>query len=197
MSTAPHEDGNYTIDAQHGRGDWTQTFSGKQFWPMSPRVEDVCIEDIAHALSMLCRYGGHCLRFYSVAEHSVLLSRAVSPENALWALLHDAAEAYLVDVPRPIKRHLGGYAAAEVRVMQTVTQKFGLQNRAPGEVLQADNRILNDERAQNMAPTPRPWFIGDRPLGVTLQFWTPAAAELHFLQRFDELTGADIVAKLD
>lgn len=192
MSTAPHEDGNYTIDEQHGRGDWMQTFSGKQFWPMSPRAEDVCIEDIAHALSMLCRYGGHCLRFYSVAEHSVLLSRAVAPEHALRALLHDAAEAYLVDVPRPIKRHLGGYVAAEVRIMQVITQKFGLLDRAPGEVRQADSRILLDERRQNM--TEGPAWSRDveslEPLGVRLQFWEPWRAAGEFLRAFGELTAA-------
>jgi hypothetical protein len=75
------------------RGDWMQTFTGRRFWPLDPRGEDVLIEDIAHALSLLTRYGGHCTRFYSVAEHSVLLARAATPENALWLLLHDASEA--------------------------------------------------------------------------------------------------------
>jgi hypothetical protein len=66
------------------RGDWIQTATGRPFWPIDPRPEDIDIEDIAHALSMLCRFGGHCLRFYSVAEHSVLLSQYVAPEHKLW-----------------------------------------------------------------------------------------------------------------
>jgi uncharacterized protein len=85
-------------------GDWIQTYTGKQFWPLSPLPEDIVIEDIAHALSMQCRFGGHVRTFYSVAQHSVHVSLLVEPQYALWGLLHDAAEAYLVDLPRPIKK---------------------------------------------------------------------------------------------
>lgn len=87
---------------------WIQTFSGRQFFPLEPRVEDVCIEDIAHGLSNLCRYAGHCECFYSVAQHCLLVSRVVPREHALRGLLHDASEAYLIDVPRPIKHSIGG-----------------------------------------------------------------------------------------
>lgn len=88
------------------RGDWMMTYSGRAFWPLDPRADEIDPLDIAHALSMLCRYGGHVRRFYSVAEHCVLMSHAVAPEHALWALLHDATEAYMVDLPRPINRIL-------------------------------------------------------------------------------------------
>lgn len=70
--------------ADDRRGDWIQTFTGRRFWPLDPRPEDVCIEDIAHALSLKCRFGGHCTRFYSVAEHSVHVSNYVPAEFALW-----------------------------------------------------------------------------------------------------------------
>ncbi|MFN9113590.1 MAG: phosphohydrolase, partial [Bacteroidota bacterium] len=70
---------------------WIQTFSGIAFWPLDPKPEHVRIADIAHALSMKCRYNGHTRKFYSVAEHSVLVSRHVPEEDALWALLHDAS----------------------------------------------------------------------------------------------------------
>lgn len=83
--------------------DWIQTFSGKKFFPLEPEKNEYDIHDIAHALSLKCRFGGHCQRFYSVAEHCVRVADIVAPESKLWALLHDAAEAYLPDVCQPIK----------------------------------------------------------------------------------------------
>ncbi len=90
------------------KGDYIATYTGKQFYPLDPRPEDVCLEDIAHSLSNLCRFTGHTDtdRFYSVAQHSVICSTIVAPEAALLALLHDAAEAYLGDISRPLKRDL-------------------------------------------------------------------------------------------
>ena len=160
---------------------WMQTATGRQFWPLAPRPEDVCAADIAHALSNLCRYGGHCRRFYSVAEHSVLVARHVPREHRLWALLHDAAEAYLVDVPRPIKPHLRGYATAERRLMRVICKRFGLPLEMPREVKAADNAILLDEAAQNMEPPPALWSVNAEPLGVKLKFWTPRRARYEFL----------------
>lgn len=171
------------------KGDWMQTYTGRQFWPMDPHPEEVYIEDIAHSLAMQCRFAGHCLRFYSVAEHSVLMSRYVSPANALWALLHDAGEAYLVDVPRPLKPFLAGYKDAERAVMGAITQRFQLPPEMPIEVHEADNRIIADERA-NMAECVAEWSGGyDNPLGVALEYWDPGVAELMFLDMFGKLTG--------
>lgn len=163
------------------RGDWIQTAMGHQFWPIDPRASEIVPEDIAHALSMLCRFGGHCLRFYSVAEHSVLLARAVAPDHRLWALLHDATEAYLVDVPRPLKPFLVGYREAEDKIALAVCERFGLPVQMPAAVKAADTRILTDERQQNMAPAPKPWSTDTEPLGVTLQFWSPSQARDEFL----------------
>lgn len=86
--------------------DWIQTYTGKKFFPLHPHQNEYVIEDIAHALSMKCRFAGHCNAFYSVAEHSVKVSRIVAPESQLWGLLHDAAEAYLPDVCQPIKSQI-------------------------------------------------------------------------------------------
>lgn len=174
------------------KGDWMQTFTGRRFWPLDPRPEDVCIEDIAHALSLLTRYGGHCTRFYSVAEHCVLLAHAVPEEHRLWALLHDASEAYIADIVRPLKRHLDGYGAAEIRVMASVVQHFALNGVEPPEVKAADSRILMDERAQVMNPTGDTWSYGGarEPLGVTLRFWTPEQAESEFLALYRDLAGS-------
>src|ERR1035437_1784040 len=108
------------------RGDWMQVYSGARFYPLDPRPDEIDAADIAHALSLLCRYGGHVDRFYSVAEHCVLMSRAVAPENALAALLHDATEAYVVDVPRPLKRCLRDYAPIEAAVWRAIASRFSV-----------------------------------------------------------------------
>jgi len=175
----------------NSRGDWIQTAAGRQFWPMDPRPNEVFIDDIAHALSMLCRFGGHCLRFYSVAEHCVHLARAATPANRLWALLHDASEAYLVDVPRPIKPFLVGYEAAEAKIMRAVCVRFSLYLDLPDEVKRLDRAILSDERAQNMAPAPVAWSTGTDPIGVTLHFWSPERARAEFLDEFVRLCQPD------
>jgi hypothetical protein len=88
------------------RGIPMQLLSGKAFYVTDPKPEDIDILDIAHSLSMQCRYNGHTKGFYSVAEHSVLVANLVPPRLRLQALLHDASEAYVGDVIRPIKRLL-------------------------------------------------------------------------------------------
>jgi hypothetical protein len=124
------------------RGDWMQTYTGRRYYPLDPRAAEIEAADIAHALSLLCRYGGHVDRFYSVAEHCVLMSEAVAPENALAALLHDATEAYVCDVPRPLKRQLRNYADLEAAVWLAICDRYQLFPVLPDEVKAADNRIL-------------------------------------------------------
>jgi uncharacterized protein len=169
------------------RGDWIQTATGRQFWPMDPRPSEVFLDDIAHALSMLCRFGGHCRRFYSVAEHSVLMARAAPARIRRWALLHDGSEAYLVDVPRPLKPFLIGYDAAETKIMGAIAQRFNLHLGLPDEVKVLDRAILMDEQLQNMAPAPVPWSTDVAPLGVQLQYWNPERARAEFLGEFERL----------
>lgn len=170
-------------------GDWMQTNSGGRFYLLDPRVEDVCPEDIAHALSLLCRYGGHVDRFYSVAEHCVLLSRAVAPEHALAALLHDATEAYVVDVPRPLKRYLPTYREIEDMVWRVIAARFGIPEEMPEAVKEADSRILLTERATLMRHAER-WSQDDDyvPLPVEVAGWLPDVAEQTYLRRLAELT---------
>lgn len=179
---------NDNVRAQDGRhGDFMQTYTGGKFWPLDPRPDEVNIYDVAHSLSLQCRYAGHCERFYSVAEHSVLMARWVSPANRLWALLHDASEAYLVDVPRPLKRHLPSYKEAEAKVMAAICERFGLPHAMPAEVHEADNRIIADELV-NMRPMA--WHAKhDDPLGVRLEFWSPKEARGHFMLEFERLKG--------
>lgn len=171
------------------RGDWMQTYTGRAFYPMAPHVDDIDPADIAHALSLLCRYGGHVNRFYSVAEHCVLMSHAVTPEHALWALLHDATEAYMGDMIRPLKHAMPAYREAENRLMAVICDRFGLGHDCPAEVSAADNRILRDERDALMEAPPLSWgSIEDVPaLGVRIEGWLPGEAEHRYLTRLFEL----------
>lgn len=166
------------------RGDWMQTATGLAFWPMDPRPSEIRIEDIAHSLSHLCRYLGHTREFYSVAQHSVLVSRALPPEFRAWGLLHDAPEAYLVDVPRPVKPYLTGYREAEEAVERAVAEAFGLSMPIPDEVKRVDNAILADEAAQLMVTPPRDWHLAEPALGIQIDPWSPQTAKRRFLEAF-------------
>ena len=169
------------------RGDWMQTATGLAFWPMDPRPAEIKIEDIAHALSNLCRYAGHCREFYSVAQHSVLVARALPVELRPWGLLHDASEAYLVDVPRPVKPFLAGYKEAEEAVERAVAEAFGLVWPMPAEVKRVDNAILADEAAQIMVSPPRDWCLLEPALGIDIDPWAPQTAKRRFLEAFHEI----------
>jgi uncharacterized protein len=167
---------------------WMQTYVGKRFYPGDPGSTSIDPRDIAHALSLLCRYGGHVDRFYSVAEHCVLMSQAVPPSDALAALLHDATEAYVVDVPRPLKQFLGGYKKIEDGVWIAVANRFGLYYELPESVLDADDRILIDEKTELM-PRAERWTLEDEvsPLGISITGWSPAEAEDQYTGRLLDL----------
>ena len=176
------------IASRSRHGDWMQTASGIAFWPVDPRPEDVRIYDIAHSLSNMCRYGGHCTTFYSVAQHSVLVSRALPPELKMWGLLHDASEAYVVDVPRPLKPFLTGYREAEDSVMAAIADAFDLCPRTmPSEVKRIDNAILADEATQIMGPPPRAWTLPEPPLGIKITPVGPEEARQMFLAEYAAL----------
>lgn len=179
------------------RGDWIQVRgggragAGAKFYPLDPDPLVICVEDIAHALAHACRFTGHTSSFYSVAEHSVRLSREVPPADALWGLLHDASEAYLVDLPRPLK-HLPGFAAyreAEQLVMRAVCVRFGLPMEQPESVTLADRQMLRTEQRDLMPP---PCEGEDRrdaqPYPERIDPWSHVRARVEFLDRFEELT---------
>lgn len=179
---------NYDNSNGNRLGNWMQTYSGRQFWPLDPRPEEVFIEDIAHGLANACRYAGHCLKFYSVAEHSVLMSYIVPARLALVALLHDATEAYVVDVPRPLKPYLPGYQNIELKVWKAIAARFGVAEKMPDEIKVADNAMLLAEQAQIMAPPPAPWNIPGVAANTPIPCWSPDVAKQMFLNRFKELT---------
>lgn len=179
---------NYVNAVDGRRGNWMQTYRGSQFWPLDMRPEDIFIEDIAHSLSMICRFGGHCERFYSVAEHSVLVSQVVPPELALLGLMHDATEAYVGDVIRPLKPALTGYAAIEHNVWLAVCARFRLPGSMPDEIKAADNAVLLTEQIALMKDAPAPWCVGGEPADVNVIGLPPEDAEEWFLERFVELS---------
>lgn len=168
-----------------------QTYTGLIFHPLDPDPNTISITDIASALSKLCRFGGHCERFYSVAEHCVHVAR-MSPTNKLTALLHDASEAYLVDIPRPIKPQLTNYKAIEDNLMVAISKKFGTCHPLPKEIKDIDTAILSDERDQNMAHMDVPsqlWGNMLPALGVKLDFWAPRDAFREFMSAFRSYGG--------
>jgi len=141
------------------QGDWIQTWTGIKFYPLDPLESEICLGDIVTPLSRICRFIGHSLHFYSVAEHSVHVANHVSEENRLWALLHDASEAYMCDLPRPLKymEEARFYRDAEKKLQGIICAKFGLAPGMPDEVRIADNRMLATEARDLMPNKPDEW----------------------------------------
>lgn len=171
---------------------WIQTYTGKAFFPLEYDPGIIDIRDIAHALSLQCRFNGHCRAFYSVAQHSVHVSEVVAPEFALWGLLHDAAEAYLSDLPRPVKGQLPIFIEMEDKLLGTILGQYGLSMHADGmppEVRLADEQMLMTEARDLMERPPMDWQIPAKPLDdLHIHPLPPADAESLFLQRFAALT---------
>jgi hypothetical protein len=162
------------------------TFSGLRFCPLSPRLEDIRIEDIAHALANQCRFGGHCLEFYSVAQHSVLVSQLCRPEDALWGLLHDASEAYLRDLPRPLKGlvEFAAYRRIERELQRCIVARFGVAPAQPDSVTVADDLALSIEQNQLMLIDSQQV---EHTSEVVLAPMLPQKAKRLFLDRFNQL----------
>ncbi len=171
---------------------WIQTVSGKKFPLDDPDPSLIDIEDIAHALSLLVRFNGHGTRFYSVAEHSVHVSHEIAPDLALVGLLHDVAEAYLGDVPAPLRRALPDFQRFEDRMEKAVAARFGLNasDFRCAELKRADVQLLVDEKARMMVAEPAPWppNAPSTKAPDRIQCWTPEDAKAAFLNRFHELS---------
>ena len=162
------------------------TYTRRWFDPLNPRVEDVNLNDIAHALSLTNRYGGHVSRPYSVAQHSVLCSMVAPEHLKLEALLHDAAEAYLGDMPKPVKDMLPDFKAAEARLEAVIRQKFGLPGeRHPDGIVEIDRRMLVTE-AKHFGIEWWSWWDYE-PYDIALPSWTWMQSKLMFLDTYAAL----------
>jgi hypothetical protein len=177
----PQRDGGAVeyFDCACVSGDWCQTWSGGQAHPLALLPREVRLEDIANALANQCRFAGHCRRPYSVAQHSLWVAARVAAltddvDTILWGLMHDAGEAYLPDLPRPIKHAVrihtpyGGkltWSEAEDLVLAAVAEALGLVWPRPASmcaiVKQADNEALVYEARDVMAPPEVAWVSGE------------------------------------
>jgi len=169
-----------------------QLYSGTYFDYGAPERSDVTIEDIALALSHVCRFAGHVSRFYSVAQHCVNASRLVAPQFAFTALMHDTAEAVMNDIPTPLKITVPAFKDLEVRIEQAMSSRFGFQFPLPAAVKIADLQMLKLER-DVLKPSADEWEIlaGIQTEAIAhlvdMSFWDSWSARQMFLKRYEEL----------
>jgi hypothetical protein len=183
------------MDAPPAPGPYLQTVSGRRLNPFDPEPDQLDIADIARALANLCRFGGHTRVFYSVAQHSVIVSELVEQrggdvEDVFAALMHDASEAYLGDMPHPIKHRspLGAsFKAAEEHLEQAIRDRFAIKPDVP-EIKRADRALLATERRAFSGESWHwPELDGVEPLDLELEAWPPDEAARAFAARFAEL----------
>lgn len=184
------------LDIAHNEP-WMQVHSGKPFHFLSPGIADIDIHDIAHALSMQCRFGGHVRWFYSVAEHSINVSHEVPEEYALAALLHDAAEAYIGDMVSPLKNIMSDFQVVEDRIDAAIKRRFNIplyDHDQEQAVKRADlalcihegRTLLTNQSLVDLWPfTHMPNYALNKE--HTLRGLTPEKAKSDFLRRFDQL----------
>jgi hypothetical protein len=176
---------------------WIQLFNGGFFYFDNPTPEMINILDIANALANCCRYTGHVAKFYSVAEHSVHMSYCVTgpyeKEMRMWALMHDATEAYIGDMNWPLKQkpYMRPYNKLEKKIMKIIAEKFELhEGFCPDIIKELDRCICQDEREALLPPSDKSWGINpEDKLNIKIECWQPHYARQQFLDRFKELGG--------
>lgn len=163
-----------------------QTYTGKLVDLSNFSEADVRLPDISHALSLINRYTGHTIAPYSVAQHSVMVSQLCEPEDAAWGLLHDASEAYLGDVARPLKAMLPDYVELEHHVQRTIGKHFGLSWPIPESVKIADSRALLAEK-RVLLSVDHDWGINAEPVVMPVNPGVWQEAKVRFERRFLEV----------
>lgn len=172
---------------------WIGLLSGAQFNYNRPEESDVTLDDLASALSNICRFSGHLPAFYSVAQHLVNTSRIVAPEFAFDALMHDTAEAFTNDLPTPLKWAFPIFKELEVKIETAMADKFGFNFPYPDEVKQADTEMLILEKLyvkldNRVWPNYEGIEVDHLLTLVDLKPWQPCRAKREFLERYHELT---------
>jgi 5'-deoxynucleotidase YfbR-like HD superfamily hydrolase len=169
---------------------YVSTFLGNRFYPTSPRIDDVAIEDIAHGLAYQCRFNGQTRAFYSVAQHSLMVMRLVPEHLRRAALLHDAAEAYLGDMVKPLKNLFPEFSRIETQVMRIIGHRFDVDlGQMDASIKQADLIALATEKRDLMPHSTEAWAnLQDvAPLPESLRPMAPMPAKAAFLESFHEL----------
>lgn len=180
------------VDPHYVCTPWIETYTGKKFDSLRPRVEDVSVIDVAHHLSNQCRYSGAVAWFYSVAQHCCLLADytahvlKANSLDCLQILWHDAAEAYLQDIARPVKQFMPVYRQWDHAITVVTREWLGLTEiPVPAFQEEIDSRIIIDEKAILFPRSPNKWDSeGLLPLGIEIDRWTPEYAETQFLMRY-------------
>lgn len=172
---------------------WLLTHTGKQLDLIDPQPDMIDLIDIAHGLANECRFSGQCRYYYSVAQHCVLASGIVPEEFAWEALLHDATEAYLKDIPRPLKLMLPDYRAVEAKLDAAIRETFAIPAMASAEVKQADLVLLATEKRDLMPADKDAWPVlhGVTPLDRRITACNAGRAKSLFLQRTIEILQRD------
>lgn len=194
------------------RGDWRLSYKGNKIYPLDLRPEDIDIEEIAHSLSNLCRFGGHCKEFYSVAQHSVIVCGLIrdwidwasaddSTRNTtadrnlmLTALLHDAPEAYCGDMVRPLKQNIPEFKTIESQIWTVIAAKFNLPFSLPKEIEIEDARALLMEKRDLLTSHGHTWTFPQCQFpDLNIPTWnivpvSPSYAKESFLALFESLT---------
>lgn len=170
---------------------YVSTYLGNRFYPLEPRIDRVAIEDIAHGLAYQCRFNGQTCEFYSVAQHSLVVASLVPPHLRFAALMHDAAEAYLGDMVKPLKVLLPQFAQIEDKVGDIIAQAFALDFSDYAPIKRADLVALATEKRDLMPHSVERWaYLDDiAPLPEPIRPMDPASAKQAFLAAFDDLSG--------
>jgi hypothetical protein len=176
---------------------WVQTFTGRAVRPLDLQLEDVCIEDIAHSLSLICRFNGHCREFYSVANHSSLCAMVAPDGLKLKTLLHDAAEYLLQDITRPFKAALWvdlapdrmvAYRNHEMHTLRIIFQALGVAwptDEEWGIIRGIDNRIVMTELRDLLSDPPAAWGVDATAYeNLLILPMSPGSSEQNFLHQF-------------
>jgi uncharacterized protein len=174
---------------EHSRPD-ILLVSGEYFNFLEPEKNVFGILEIGHGLSHVCRFGGQCTPFYSVAQHSVIVSYIVAPEFAMDALMHDASEAFIGDMTRPLKKLIPAYKEIEANIDRDMARRFGLRYPMHPEVAWADLVALATEQRDLMPPHDDEWAVlkGIQPLPEKIVALPPDEARALFYRRYQELS---------
>lgn len=205
MNTLKHDTNTDAlgVDTGNERGTFMSLYSGGKFFPLDPTEQEVHIEDIAHALSHQNRFNGHLKWPYTVAQHSVLCAKQARSMDydlnvQLYALMHDAAEAYIGDMIRPLKYYMPMFKEVEDRIMTVVARKFdfSMNKRATAKIKTIDNLMCAAEK-RDMHPTTLEWPGMPDPVDIkTIEPWPHSYAKGQFMRMFNQINESRRFQKL-